>query len=183
MLLILLTGLSGAGKSTIANKTRKRLSRNGFAAEVVDSDKYRKTICKDLGFSPDDRKENIRRVGKIAHMFLEHKRVVLLAAINPYEESRKELKTYDHDVKTVWIDCDLAVLEKRDTKGLYRKARLPDDHPEKIHNLTGINAPYEIPILPDLIIQTDKETENESVEKLMAFILKEINKPEAKTQT
>ena len=174
MLLIQLTGLSGAGKSTIANKVHDSLLQKGFTAEILDGDEYRRKFFTDLGFSPDDRKENIRRLGRVAQQFLRDKNVVLIAAINPYEEVRRELELLGSYVKTAWIDCQIEVLEKRDTKGLYRRARLPDDHPEKLHNLTGINDPYEIPLLPHLVIHTDKESENESAAKLLSYILEEL---------
>ena len=127
------------------------------------------SLCKDLGFSKADRQENIRRLGKVAAGLAPQKTVVIIAAINPYQQVRHELKTH-YGVKTVWINCDIDELLKRDTKGLYKRALLPSEHPDKIHNLTGINDTYEIPIDYDLQINTHLETLEQSVDKLMGFV-------------
>ncbi|MFD2201728.1 adenylyl-sulfate kinase [Shivajiella indica] len=174
MLLIQLTGLSGSGKSTIAKGVKEFLVGKGFQVEVIDGDQYRKILCRDLGFSKEDRNENIRRLGFVANLLATHGVIAILAAINPYEEVRKELRDYGPHVKTVWIQCDLDTLLKRDTKQLYQKAFLAEGHPEKISNLTGVNDPFEIPVNPDLIIRTDLEEEEESIETLYAFILDNI---------
>jgi adenylylsulfate kinase len=175
MLFIQLTGLSGAGKSTIANGVKKLLQSNGYRVEVIDGDVYRKKICPDLGFSRVDRNENIRRLAFVSNKFAENGIISILAAINPYEEIRKELLLYGPHVKTVWINCDIDTLIKRDDKQLYKRAMLPDDHPDKIKNLTGINDPYELPENPDLVINTAVEDENRSIEILFDYILKNIN--------
>lgn len=175
MLFIQLTGLSGSGKSTIANGVKELLQGSGFRAEVIDGDVYRKKLCSDLGFSKSDRHENIRRLGFVANKFAEDGIISILAAINPYEEVRKELSMYGPHVKTVWINCDLNTLIKRDTKQLYKKAMLPDDHPDKIKNLTGVNDPYESPENPDLVINTAIESEDKSVKILFEYIIKKIN--------
>jgi adenylylsulfate kinase len=175
MLFIQLTGLSGAGKSTIAGGVKKLLESNGFHVEVIDGDIYRKKLCSDLGFSKEDRHENIRRLGFVSNKFAENGIISILAAINPYEEIRKELSLYGPHVKTVWIDCDLDVLIKRDTKQLYKKAMLPDDHPDKINNLTGVNDPYEPPENPSLIINTEFESEETSIRILFDYIIQNIN--------
>lgn len=174
MILVQLTGLSGAGKTTLANNVKRRLEKRGLRVEIIDGDDYRKTICKDLGFSKQDRHENIRRLGFIGIRFVKHEIIVLLSAINPYEEIRAELRRDFENVKTVWLDCNFDELRLRDTKGLYKRALLSDDHPDKIHNLTGINDPYEIPVDYDLRIKTDEEGEDESTEKLFRFILSNI---------
>jgi adenylylsulfate kinase len=175
MLFIQLTGLSGSGKSTIANGVQKLLENKGFRVEVIDGDVYRKKLCPDLGFSKEDRHENIRRLGFVSNKFAVHGVISILAAINPYEEIRKELSHFGPHVKTVWIDCDLDMLVKRDTKQLYKKAMLPDDHPDKINNLTGINDPYEPPENPHLIINTNVESEEKSIGILYDFIMKNIH--------
>lgn len=174
MLFIQLTGLSGSGKTTIANGVKIILEDKGFRVEVIDGDVYRKKLCSDLGFSKEDRNENIRRLGFVSNRFAVNRVISILAAINPYEEIRKELSLYGPYVKTVWINCDLETLIKRDTKQLYRKAYLSDDHPEKIKNLSGVNDPYEIPLNPDLVIYTGIESEEESINILAEFIIKEI---------
>ncbi len=175
MLFIQLTGLSGSGKSTIANGVKELLQSDGFRVEVIDGDVYRKKLCPDLGFSKEDRFENIRRLGFVASKFAENGIISILAAINPYEEIRKELSWYGPHVRTVWINCNLDILIKRDTKHLYKKAMLPDDHPDKIRNLTGVNDPYESPETPDLIINTAVENEEKSIQILFDYIMKNIN--------
>lgn len=174
MLFIQLTGLSGSGKSTIANGVKKLLESNGFRVEVIDGDIYRKKLCPDLGFSKEDRHENIRRLGFVSNKFAVNGIISILAAINPYEEIRKELSDFGAHVKTVWIDCDLDMLVKRDTKQLYKKAMLPDDHPDKLNNLTGVNDPYELPENPSLIINTSNEPEEASIKMLFDYIMRNI---------
>lgn len=171
MLMIQLTGLSGAGKTTLAEKVKQLLEAKELKTEIIDGDIYRKTICKDLGFSKEDRCENIRRLGKAAHSFAGMRDIVIIAAINPFEQIRKELKE-KYSAKTVWIKCDMPVLLTRDTKGLYKRAALPDDHPEKIFNLTGVNDVYEEPLSADLAIDTGNETIEQSSQKLYDFIFK-----------
>ena len=175
MLFVQLTGLSGSGKSTIAEAVKKLLHQKEYLVEIIDGDIYRKKLCPDLGFSKEDRHENIRRLGFVANLLATNKIITILAAINPYEAIRKELKGYGIHVKTVWINCDLDTLLKRDTKQLYRKAMLPDTHPDKIKNLTGINDPYEIPENPDLVINTNAESEEQSAAKLYHFIIDYLN--------
>lgn len=174
MIFIQLTGLSGVGKTTLSYNVKLELEKRSLKTEVIDGDEYRRTLCQDLGFSKEDRFENIRRLAFVGKKLSNNGIIVILSAINPYEEIRYEIKENSPNVKTVWLDCDLEILKKRDTKGLYKKAFLPDEHPEKIHNLTGINDPFEIPKDADLIIKTDQETEEESTEKLLNFILENI---------
>ncbi len=164
------TGLSGAGKTSIAEKLKQLLESKGVDAEVIDGDKYRQTICKGLGFSKEDRCENIRRLGKVAHTISEQGVIAIISAINPYEEVRKELRKL-YDAKTIWINCEMDVLMARDTKGLYKRALLPDGHPDKIYNLTGVNDAYEIPVDSDLVINTAQESLEESVKKVFQFVL------------
>ena len=169
MLLIQMTGLSGTGKTTLSQKAQTLLENQGLKVEIIDGDVYRKTLCKDLGFSKKDRYENIRRLGSLAYQYVNEGTIAIVAAINPYEEIRKELKE-NYGAKTVWIKCDLDILIKRDTKGLYKKAQLPDGHPEKILNLTGVNDTYEIPVSPDLTIDTGIESADQSADRLYQFI-------------
>lgn len=174
MLMIQLTGLSGSGKTTIANGVRKLLEQKDYQVEVIDGDIYRKILCPDLGFSKEDRNENIRRLGSVANLLAIHGVIAILATINPYEEIRRELRNYGLHVNTVWINCDIETLVKRDTKELYKKALLPDNHPGKIRNLSGINDPYELPQNANLVIQTNLKSEKESIETLYSFILNKI---------
>lgn len=163
------TGLSGAGKTSIAEKLQQQLESIGIAAEVIDGDKYRQTICKGLGFSKADRCENIRRLGAVAASFSRHGVIAIISAINPYDEIRKELKQM-YAAKTIWINCDIAVLTARDTKGLYKRALLPDGHPDKVYDLTGINDAYEPPDDADLIVDTGVEPLEQSVKKVFEFV-------------
>jgi adenylylsulfate kinase len=175
MIFIQLTGLSGSGKSTIANAVKELLQKTGHAVEVIDGDVYRKKLCPDLGFSKEDRNENIRRLGFVANLLATHGVITILAAINPYEEIRKELSNYGQHVKTVWINCDIETLMKRDTKQLYKKAFLPNGHPDKIYNLTGINDPFDDPVKPDLVIDTHKHSEPACIDMLFQFIIQHVN--------
>jgi adenylylsulfate kinase len=174
MILIQLTGLSGSGKSTIANNAKKILRNKGFRVEVIDGDEYREHLCKGLGFSKTDRNENIRRLGFVGSLLARNGVIAILAAINPYEDIRIELKNRYPNVRTVWIDCDLQTLIARDTKGIYKRALYSNDHPDKIFNLTGVNDPYEAPTNPDLAIHTNLEETGESTHKLVQFILMQL---------
>lgn len=171
-MIIQFCGLSGAGKTTLAQLAKKKLKYLNVPVEIIDGDEYRTFICKDLGFSKADRMENIRRLAFVAYTFSSHNITAIISAINPYEEVREELKQKYPEVKTVFIDCNLEELKKRDTKGLYRKAFLPDEDADKIHNLSGVNDPFEIPTRADLVIHTDKENIETSVDKLVSFIFK-----------
>ena len=174
MLMIQFTGLSGAGKSTIASAVLALLQEAGISTTVIDGDQFRKTICRDLGFSKQDRQENIRRLARYANSLQPETAVVIIAAINPYEETRRELQVL-YGALTVWIHCALPVLLERDTKGLYKRALLPDTAPEKIYNMTGINDPYEAPSDAVLILQTDQEEAPVSAEKLFDFIMTQLS--------
>ena|SRR5580765_1758922 len=174
MLLIQMTGLSGAGKSTLSQIVKHQLQKDGFAVEILDGDQLRKSMNKDLGFSKDDRQENIRRLGALAYSLLSQKSIIIIAAINPFEETRKELEK-KYGAKTIWISCAVEILVKRDTKGLYKRAMLPNDHPDKVSNLSGINDVYEEPMNADLVIDTAKEPVEESAKRLMDFIRRSLN--------
>ena len=169
-MIIQFCGMSGAGKTTLALRVKSKLTQLDIPVEILDADEYRAYVCKDLGFSKADRMENVRRLAFIADKFSQHNIVTIICAINPYQEIRQEIKNKYTNVKTVFINCNIPELIKRDTKGLYKKAALPDNHTEKIHNLTGINDPFEIPENPHLIINTDIENIEESVNKMLAFI-------------
>lgn len=169
-MMIQFTGLSGAGKSTLAEMVKTLHENKPGSIEIFDGDVYRKTLCRDLGFSREDRHENIRRLGKAASE--SGSDITIIAAINPFEIIRDELKE-KYQARTVWIQCPVAVLLQRDTKGLYKRAFLPDNDPGKLFNLTGINDVYEEPLHPDLVIDTSSETIEESAGKLYSFILRQ----------
>lgn len=165
-----MTGLSGAGKTTIATHVREKLLQKGYKVEVLDGDIFRKNLGNGLGFSKEDRCENIRRMGYVAHLLAQNDVVCILAAINPYEEIRNEL-TIKYQARTIFVSCDLQILKQRDTKGLYKRAFLPENHPDKILNLTGVNDPFDTPDTPDLLIQTDTESIDSASQKVVDFIL------------
>lgn len=170
-MIIQFCGLSGAGKTTIANKVKGLLTERGQKCEVIDGDAYRKKLCADLDFSRAGRNENIRRLAFVADVLARNGIIPIICAINPYEDIRQEVEAAYSEVKTVYINCNLEVLIRRDTKQLYHKATLPAGHPDKINNLSGVNDPFEVPASPHLIIHTHIETEEISTQKLLAFIL------------
>lgn len=171
-LFIQMTGLSGAGKTTLARNVHKQLIKSGFNAEVIDGDEYRINLCKDLGFSKEDRNENIRRLSFVGKVLCRNSIIVIMSAINPYESIRKEIS--DDRTKLVYVKCSLSVLKNRDPKGLYKRALLPEGHPDYIPNFTGISDQFEEPIYPDLIIETDKYSIDECSNELKNFILNNL---------
>jgi adenylylsulfate kinase len=175
-MIIQFCGLSGSGKSTLARAAEAELIKQGIEVEIIDGDEYRATLCKGLGFSRQDRFENMRRMAFVAHQLSKHGVVVIICAINPYEEIRHEVKTTYPDVLTAFIDCSVETLKIRDTKGLYQKAFLPLHHPDRINNLTGINDPFEDPLTPDIYINTDNETIIHCVNKMVAFVKTNLHK-------
>lgn len=161
------TGLSGSGKSTIANLLEKKLYNENIQTYSLDGDNIRRGINKELGFSEEDRHENIRRIGEIAKLFIDAGTVVLAAFITPLEKDRtmlREIIGRDNLVE-IFVNTSLEECERRDVKGLYKKARLGE-----IKNFTGISAPYENPQNPDIEIQTEKETVETAVEKIINII-------------
>ena len=175
-MILLLCGLSGAGKSTLATHVKNKLGHSEVLVEIIDADEYRQKLFKDLGYTREDRNENIRRLGFIANKFSSQNIVTMVSAINPYNDIRQELVNTYPNVKIVHVDCNLNVLIKRDTKGLYKKALLPDGHPDKISNLTGINDPFEVPENPDLYINTSRQALGQCVEEVRAFVMQNIIK-------
>jgi adenylylsulfate kinase len=175
MILIQFTGLSGSGKTTLAENVRCLLIENGHKVEIIDGDVYRQTICKDLGFSKEDRCENVRRLFHVGKDFVKTDTIVLMSVINPYENLRNELRTYEF-VRTVFLDCSINNLIKRDPKGLYKKALLPDKDPNKIRSFTGISDVFETPLKADLVLKTDFETVSFSTNRLYGFIIDNLSK-------
>ena len=158
------TGLSGAGKSTVARRIEKSLYEKDVLSYVLDGDNIRHGLNKDLGFSPEDREENIRRISEVANLFADAGLITITAFISPYIKDRnfcRELLGNGRFVE-IYTKASIETCEKRDPKGLYKKAR-----EGKIKDFTGVDAPYEEPENPELIIDTDKETVEESVEKIL----------------
>ena len=169
-MIIQFCGLSGSGKTTLASQTKKYFNHKNINIENIDGDEYRKVLSADLGFTKEDRNTNIRRLAFVASRLAEYQIIPIICAINPYESVRKEVIASYHDVKTIYIKCSLEELIRRDTKGLYARALFPDNHPDKITNLSGINDPFEIPANPDLVIETDKQTIETCTQQLVNFI-------------
>jgi adenylylsulfate kinase len=165
--LIWLTGLSGSGKSTLASGLEYYLFEAGFKVYLLDGDNIRKGINKDLGFSPADRTENIRRIAEVSKLMLDAGLIIISAFISPFRVDREMVKEIvgEERFTEVFIDCPLEVCEKRDTKGLYKKARQGF-----IRDFTGIGSPYEIPEHPNLVIHTHMESIDESLSKLINHV-------------
>ena len=156
------TGLSGAGKTTLARAVYDELKRRGYRVEILDGDVVRQYLTKGLGFTKEDRDENIRRIGFVAHLLTRNGVIVLVAAISPYRETREEVRRKIGDFIEVYVNAPLEVCEQRDVKGLYKKAR-----EGKIKNFTGISDPYEPPLNPEVECRTDLESVDESVAKVL----------------
>ncbi|MGM0876137.1 MAG: adenylyl-sulfate kinase [Bacillota bacterium] len=165
------TGLSGSGKSTIANALEKELFNKKIHTYLLDGDNIRFGINKNLGFSSEDRKENIRRIAEIGKLFVAAGVVVLVAAISPFREDRDEVKKIFNDGEfiEVYVKCSVEECEKRDPKGLYKKARTGE-----IKEFTGITQPYEEPVNPEIIIDTTKQSIKKSVNEITSFINKRL---------
>jgi adenylylsulfate kinase len=160
------TGLSASGKSTLANAVAGALFQNGAHTYVLDGDNIRHGLNKDIGFTPEDRVENIRRIGEVAKLFVDAGVIALTAFISPYREDRDKARQINgNDFIEIYVKCDLEVCEQRDPKGLYKKARAGE-----IPNFTGISAPYEEPLQPELTIDTSHETLEESAARVIAYL-------------
>lgn len=161
-----LTGLSGAGKTTLAQALVQRLRDRGAPVEVLDGDVIRQNLTKGLGFSKADRDENIRRIGFVAQLLARNGAIVIVSAISPYREVRDEVRAKIGDAFIeVYVNAPLATCEARDVKGLYKKARAGE-----IRGFTGIDDPYEAPLSPEVECHTDQETLDESLERVMALM-------------
>ena len=161
------TGLSGSGKSTLATEVEKELYQRGVRTYVLDGDNIRHGLNRDLGFGKDDRKENIRRIGEVAKLFVDAGIVTLTAFISPYREDRDMVRALfkEGEFIEIYVRCSLEECERRDPKGLYQKARRGE-----IRDFTGISAPYEEPANPELVVDTERETVEESVGKVLDFL-------------
>jgi adenylylsulfate kinase len=165
--LIWFTGLSGSGKSTLANLVEIELHKKGLSTYILDGDNVRQGINKDLSFALKDRSENIRRIAEISNLMLDAGVITLAAFVSPYIKDREAVKQIvgPDNVIEIYVNTSLAECERRDVKGLYKKARTGE-----IKNMTGISAPYQEPIHPDIEIITDGQTIQESVTVIMQFL-------------
>ena len=156
------TGLSGAGKTTLARAVYDELKSRGHKVELLDGDVVRQYLTKGLGFTKEDRDENIRRIGFVADLLTRNGVIVLVAAISPYRKTREEVRQKIGNFIEVYVNAPLEVCEQRDVKGLYKKARAGE-----IKNFTGISDPYEPPTNPEIECRTDIESKNESLFKIL----------------
>tara|TARA_Y100001970_G_scaffold154425_1_gene189247 strand:+ start:28088 stop:28714 length:627 start_codon:yes stop_codon:yes gene_type:complete len=169
-LVIWLTGLSGSGKSTLANALNESLHKKGLSTFILDGDNIRHGLCKDLGFSDKDREENIRRIGEVANLFMNAGIITITAFVSPFKKDRAEVKNIigSEDFIEIYCAANLDVCEARDTKGLYKKARLG-----QIKQFTGISSPYEIPNDPNIIVDTGSLSLNDSVQQIIDYLNEE----------
>ncbi len=170
--LVWMTGLSGSGKSTLASALEKQLFEKGLKTYLLDGDLIRAGLNKDLGFSKEDRKENIRRIGEVCKLMTDAGLIVITAFISPFRADRDLVRSMftASDFAEIFINASLEVCETRDVKGLYNKARKG-----LIPEFTGISSPYEEPLNPELTLNTDKEPEEVSLSILTDYILKKVN--------
>lgn len=161
------TGLSGAGKSTLAHAVEESLHQLGCRTFVFDGDNVRHGLCSDLGFSSQDREENIRRIGEMTKLFLEAGVISLTAFISPYRAGRERVRALvpHGDFLEIYCKCSLDVCEARDVKGMYRRARACE-----IEDFTGISSPYEEPTNPELVVETDRLSLDDSVAMVMRLL-------------
>src|SRR5712664_3813036 len=163
------TGLSGAGKSTLATMAAEELRGRGHYVEVLDGDEVRTNLSKGLGFSKEDRDTNIRRIGWVCRLLARNGVIAISAAISPYREIRDEVRAMHDRFFEVFVQCPVPTLAERDVKGLYKKALAGE-----IKNFTGVSDPYEEPLKPELILNSGRETVDESFARLIAR-LEELN--------
>ena len=165
--LLWFTGLSGAGKSSLATAVEKELYSYGIRSYVLDGDNIRHGLNSNLGFTPEDRKENIRRIGEVSRLFVDAGLFALTAIISPYREDRQMVRERfaKGEFIEIYVKCPLEVCEMRDPKGLYKKARRGE-----IQNFTGISAPYEEPLQPEIVVETDKQTLEQSVAQVIQYL-------------
>ncbi|KMQ32195.1 adenylyl-sulfate kinase [Bacillus cereus] len=161
------TGLSGSGKSTLAMEIERELYQRGMRTYVLDGDNIRHGLNKDLNFSPEDRKENIRRIGEVSKLFVDSGTITITAFISPYNEDRSLIRSMYPvgEFIEIYLKCSIDICEQRDPKGLYKKARYGE-----IKDFTGVSAPYEEPTTPELIIETDKQDIEVSVQQVITYL-------------
>ena len=161
------TGLSGSGKSTISEEVQKAFRERGIKHEVLDGDAVRMNLSKGLGFSKEDRDTNIRRIGYVCHLLTRNDVVAIAAAISPYQAIRDENRKLIGNFVEVFVNCPVEVCEQRDVKGLYKKARAG-----VIKEFTGVSDPYEAPVNPEVVCNTDSESVEECTEKILQTLRK-----------
>jgi adenylyl-sulfate kinase len=159
------TGLSGAGKSTLSRMLYDRLRAAGAKTELLDGDIVRTHLSKGLGFSKQDRDENIRRIGFVCELLSRNGVIAIAAAISPYREVRDELRSRMPNFIEIHVDCPLEVLVERDIKGLYKKALSG-----QISHFTGVSDPYEAPLHPEMVVDSSRESAEDSVERIWASL-------------
>jgi len=162
-----LTGLPSAGKSTLAHEIELHLFQKGCNAYVLDGDNIRHRLNGDLGFTPEDRKENIRRIGEVSNLFADAGVIVLAAFISPYREDRDQARALNKPGRflEIYCKCSVEACVERDPKGLYKKAQRGE-----IKQFTGIDAPYEEPEVPELVVETDKHSVKECVNQVITYL-------------
>lgn len=170
--IIWFTGLSGSGKSTIAHAVEEQLHRMGCRTFVLDGDNVRHGLCGDLGFSAQDRVENIRRIGEVAKLFMEAGVIVLTAFISPFQEDRNKVRAMvrPREFIEIYCQCPIDVCEQRDVKGLYKKARAGE-----IRQFTGISSPYEVPDAPELTVNTSEQKLEDCVWQVISILSRDDN--------
>ncbi len=161
------TGLSGAGKSTITDILEKKLKAMNLKVEVLDGDVVRTHLSKGLGFSKEDRDTNIRRIGYVASLLSRNGVIVITAAISPYRDVRAEVRDMHENFVEIYAKCPLEVVEKRDVKGLYKKARSGE-----IPQFTGVSDPYEEPLNPEITVSTDSGTPEQRADEIISYLKK-----------
>jgi adenylylsulfate kinase len=162
-----LTGLPSSGKSTIAGEVEHQLNAKGMRTYLLDGDNVRHGLNSNLGFSPQDREENIRRIGEVAKLFVDAGMITFVAFISPYRKDRERARHIleDGEFIEVYVKCPVDICEQRDPKGQYQKAKKGE-----IKEFTGVSAPYEEPVEPETVLETDKLTIEESVKKIIDYL-------------
>jgi adenylylsulfate kinase len=163
------TGLPSSGKSTIASEIEHHLYNRGIRTYLLDGDNVRHGLNSNLGFSPEDREENIRRIGEVARLYVDAGMITFVAFISPYRKDREKARNLleDGEFIEVYVKCPVEVCEQRDPKGLYQKAKQGE-----IKEFTGVSAPYEEPLDPEIVLETDRFTVKESAQKIVEFLEK-----------
>ncbi|CAN5531244.1 adenylyl-sulfate kinase [soil metagenome] len=170
-IIIWLTGLSGSGKSTIADRLEQDLHQKGYKTYLLDGDNIRHGLNKNIDFTEEGRKENIRRIGEVAKLFLDAGIIVITAFISPFRDDRDQVRKLvpEGSFLEVFVDCPLEVCEQRDVKGLYAKARRGE-----IPNFTGISSPFEVPLLPEITVHTNIDALENCVNQILTVTLNSI---------